>query len=200
MAKFQPINIIKHHAKVLSAQNGVTHNAALKLLSSNNGFANYHEMQKVASKDPLEQRLIMAAFGISSLSDAIHADEVLWEIDGTLDDAMSGAVADTNAFMFTVDGMDAEVEEYDQSTGILTLDVRINYSGEQDQDRPYHGTTFYIDALVKLKWKGGKWSLSDDEEPLTITGCESDVDRDHEAEQDWEEWLREQHELDNNPE
>lgn len=199
MTNLQPISIIKRYAKDLSAQKGIPHNAALKTLAIENGFANYHEMQVVASKYPLEQRLLRAAFGIDTLSDAIHQDEVLWEIDEVLDDAMSGTVAETNASMFTVDGMDAEVEEYDHSTGTLILDASITYSGDQDQDRPYHGTTFFIGALVKLIWRNGRWFLSDDEDCLTITGCKSDVDRDHEAEQEWEEWLREQHELNNSP-
>ena len=56
----------------------------------------------------------------------------------------------------------------------------LDYSGEQDQDRPYAGCEFYLDVEVTLVRRPGEWLF--EEGWVAVTKIETDQDRDREAE------------------
>jgi len=69
---------------------------------------------------------------------------------------------------------------YDETKGLLVLEVSFTYSGEQDQDRPYAGCEFYLDVEVTLVRRPGEWLF--EEGWVAVTKIETDQDRDREAE------------------
>lgn len=141
-------------------------------------------MTAVAKKSSQESRLTKAAFGLSDLGSAVFEDEIDFALDSLLEEELSGAIAETNAYNFSLQSIDVGSTHYDEHVGILTLNAELEYCGDQDPDRPYHGTSFFIKAEIRLKWTSDGWELLEDE-PLTIESCTTDADKDREAEMDW---------------
>ncbi len=163
MSKFSYYEILKSNAKKLASAKDIELSEAQELIAKEASFVNFHELSKVAQHSPLDQRLMKAALGVSSLKDALSEDNVDNEIDLELEDILSGDIAETNAECFSIIGAGApEVTDadYDDSTGVLTLEASLTYQGEQDPDRVYHGSAFYLETIIRLIRRNDKWTLA----------------------------------------
>jgi len=183
MSDFSPLNIFKSQAKQLARDQGLKLSAAHETLAQKAGFADYHEFSVVAQRNPKDPRLMTAVFGIKDFIQAIHEDDVYADLDLELEDQLSGAIADTNASGFTIDALEVDAAEYNDTTGVLTLGISLTYQGQQDQERMYYGTAFFLIATVELLRRDGKWLLV--EEGVSISSSESDADRDRRSEQEY---------------
>lgn len=192
MAKFSPFSIAKISAKQLSKAEAIPLNQAQEIFAKSARFSDFHEMLTVSKRSPFDERLVNAAFGVSDLTEVIMEGEVYDAVNDALDECMGGEVADTNAYNFCLSGVEVDSTEYDDHSGLLTINCSLTYSGEQDPDRPYHGTTFYLDAEVRIRWTSEGWVLIED--GFEITGAKNDADLDREAEMDslYQDWLKEQ--------
>ncbi|PPS28444.1 hypothetical protein BVY11_17680 [Pseudomonas amygdali pv. morsprunorum] len=183
MSDFSPLNIFKSQAKQLVRDQDVKLSAAQEMLAQKAGFADYHEFAVVSQRNPRDPRVMVAIFGVEDFSDAIHEDDVFANLDQELEDRLSGAIADTNASGFTVDGLSVDTNEYADSTGTLILEVSLVYQGQQDRERVYHGAAFFLAATVELLRRKGKWLLAED--GVSIFSIETDADRDRRSEQEY---------------
>ncbi|WP_337261505.1 MULTISPECIES: hypothetical protein [unclassified Serratia (in: enterobacteria)] len=182
MSKFSCYEILKSNAKELKRAHGIMLSEAQERIAKQAGFSHFHELSVVAKKDPLENRLMVAALGVSDLSEALYEDNIYVELDQALEEQLSGAIADTNADNFSMDGDEEITEhEYDESTGMLTLKVSLTYLGDQHPDRVYAGSAFYLDTIVRLVRRNNKWEFAED--GLEIINGESDQDRDWAAQE-----------------
>ena len=186
MSDFSPLNIFKSQAKKLARDQGLKLSVAQETLVQKAGFADYHEFSVVVQRNFKDPRLMVAVFGINDFSQAIHEDDVYACLNLELEDQLSGAIADTNASGFMIDALEVETADYSDTTGKLTLGLSLTYQGQQDQERMYHGTAFYLKATVELLRRDGIWLIA--EEGLVITSGESDADRDRRSE--WEHWAQ----------
>lgn len=182
MSNFSPISIIKSQAKQHAREHDIKLSAAQEALARQAGFEEYHELVVVAQRNPTDPRLMLAAFGVRDLKEAIHEDDVYSELDQELEHMLSGAMAETNASEFTIGECEVESAAYDVATGVLRLGMSIDWEGKQDPDRVYYGRVFFLKADVDLIRRDGKWSLGED--GVSITDSETDADRDRRAE--WE--------------
>ncbi|WP_010487452.1 hypothetical protein [Pseudomonas sp. S9] len=182
MSKYSPLNLIKQNAKCLKIAEGITLSAAQESIAKAFRFNNFHELKKVAGQPITDLRILEAAFGVHELEQAIWEDDLPSELQDHLDEIMSSETADTNAGNFSFRGLDIEEQNYDESNGKLTLTGSLVYSGEQDQDRPYHGSEFYLDVEINLCRRENKW-VFDEEDGVKILNLETDRDRDHAQEQ-----------------
>lgn len=183
MLKYSYLNLIKRHAKTHARAHGLKLSAAQEQLAREFGFADFHELTTLAARNSNDPRLMRAALGTSNLGDLVEEESVYQTLESEVEDALSGAMAETNAYDFSIEDLEVIKATYDASTGTALLTVAFSYAGEQDPDRVYHGSTFYVDANVRLQRRDGSWELLDDD-GLEILGCERDVDRDYWAEQD----------------
>lgn len=186
MSDFSPLNIFKSQAKQLARDQGLKLFAAQETLARTAGFADYHEFSVVAKRNPKDPRLMEAVFGINDFTFAIHEDDVYDDLDQELEGQLADAIADTNASGFTIDALQVEAADYSDTTGKLTLGLLLTYQGQQDQERMYHGTAFFLTATVELVRRDGKWLLA--EEGVSILSSESDADRDRRSE--WDYWAQ----------
>lgn len=182
MSNFSPISIIKSQAKQHAREHDIKLSAAQEALARQAGFEEYHELVVVAQRNPTDPRLMLAAFGVRDLKEAIHEDDVYSELDQELEHMLSGAMAETNASEFTIGKSEVESAAYDDATGVLRLGMSIDWEGKQDPDRVYYGRVFFLKADVDLIRRDGKWSLGED--GVSITDSETDADRDRRTE--WE--------------
>lgn len=183
MSKSSCLNIIKRQAKIFAKAQAIRLSFAQEQTAIQCGFANFHELTTVAKRYPRESRLMIAALGTSDLRDVIHEANIYSTLEDQIEDAMAGTIAETNAYEFTIEDLEVTDCDYDDNTGALTLDITFQYAGEQDPDSVYHGSTFYVDARVRLWRPGSQWEMAEDGE-LDILACESDVDRGHRMEVD----------------
>lgn len=192
MSNYSYVSILKRRAKSLSREASISLAVAQERVSLAAGFAHFHELNVIAKRKPDDPRLMKAALGIVVLSDAIYEDDVYSAFDSEIDDLLSDAVGETNATGFTVKGLSITDSTYDIGVGVLTLRVSFAYEGEQDQDRMYHGSAFYLNAQVRLVRRDDEWRIA--EEGVEILAGESDKDRDREMELDdqYAQWLDEQ--------
>lgn len=93
-----------------------------------------------------------------------------------VEDALSSEIASTNADGFVVDDFSIEETYYDETKGILTLDVTFLYQGKQSPDHVYAGSEFSVEAKIHLFWRNDKWLFSD--EDVEVTHVQSDTERD----------------------
>ncbi|MFD2883248.1 hypothetical protein ACFS4T_11855 [Pseudomonas lini] len=120
------------------------------------------QYQKANPSDP---RLMRRAVGVSNLEDVLYRDSIWAALGSLVEDAFSGAIADTNATGFTIENLEISSADYDETNGMLTLEVYFEYQGEQDLDRVWHGSEFYVDAQIQLiffgmvgtLWKKIRW-------------------------------------------
>ncbi|WP_339530205.1 MULTISPECIES: hypothetical protein [unclassified Pseudomonas] len=192
MSNYSYVSILKRRAKSLSRDTSISLAVAQGHVSLAAGFAHFHELNVIAKRKPDDPRLMKAALGIVILSDAIYEDDVYSAFESEIDDLLSDAVGETNATGFTVKGLSITDSTYDIEVGVLTLRVSFAYEGEQDQDRMYHGSAFYLDAQVRLVRRDDEWRIA--EEGVEILAGESDKDRDREMGLDdqYAQWLDEQ--------
>ena len=183
MAKYSYLNLIKRQAKQLGCSSGIRLSAAQEQLAASSGFSDFHELTTVAKRNSADPRLITAALGMGRLSDLVEEENIRQALESELEDALSGAIAETNAYDFAIDDYEVVEASYDASTGVVLLKVAFSYAGEQDPDRAYHGTTLYVDANVQLQRRGGLWELLE-ENGLEIIRCDRDVERDYWSEQE----------------
>lgn len=183
MSKYSYINLIKRQAKAYARAHDLKLSAAQEQFGTTFGFADFHELTTVAARNSDDPRLMRAALGTSNLGELIEEESIYQALDSEVEDALSGEMAETNAHTFTIEDLEVIEAAYDASTGTALLTVAFSYAGEQDPDRVYHGSTFYVDANVRLQRRGGSWELLD-EDGLEILGCERDIDRDYWAEQE----------------
>ena len=175
---------VKSTTKAYARQHQVPLHQAQEQIAQDSGFANFHELTAVAAKRPNDGRLMEAALGVTRLEDAVFENSIMSDLDSLVEDMMSGAIAETNAYNFGVEDVEVTSSQYDPTNGILTLGLNFSYTGEQDPDRVYHGNAFYLTAMLNLFRKDGEWQLAEDE-PLTILSDESDQDRDYAEEEYW---------------
>ena len=182
MSDFSPLCIIKSQSKQHARQHDMKLSAAQEALARQAGFEEYHELVVVAQRNPTDPRLMLAAFGVRDFKDAIHEDDVLSELDQELEHMLSGAMAETNASEFAIGDCEVESAAYDDATGVLRLNMSIDWEGQQDPERVYYGRVFFLKADVDLIRRDGNWSLGED--GVSITSSETDADRDRRTE--WE--------------
>lgn len=192
MSNYSYVNILKRRAKSLSRDRLICLAAAQEHVSQASGFANFHELKVIAKRKPDDPRLIKSALGVLVLSDAFYDDDVYSAFENEIDELLSDAVCETNATGFTVNGLSITESIYDIEIGVLTLCVSFAYEGEQDQDRMYYGSAFYLDAKIRLVHRDDEWRIA--EEGVEILAGESDKDRDRKMELDdqYAQWLDEQ--------
>lgn len=183
MSKYSYLNIIKMHSKAYAKAEGLPLAKVHEMAAKSVGFADYHELSKVTAANPEDVRLLRLALDLNDLSQAIERDAVREELDSELEDSLSGYIADTNASAFNIGDIDVLSATWDSSKGFLGLLVDLDYGGDQDPERPWCGSVFYIKAELILVYRSGQWSLHD--EGLKILSCESDRDRDHNDEIDY---------------
>jgi hypothetical protein len=178
MSHFSYINLIKREAKKHGKSNGMTLALAQERIARDSGFAHFHEMIAVSKSNPHDERLMIRALGLTNFDEVLYQDPIWAALDLLVEDALSGPIAETNAGGFLVENLEVSSAEYDDSSGIATLDVYFEYHGEQDEDRVWHGSAFYIHGQIQLIYRDG-WSLVEDE-ALLITEFKTDQDLDHE--------------------
>jgi hypothetical protein len=95
----------------------------------------------------------------SSLSEIIYENSIYWEIHSIVDEKLSGDTSTTNASNFSIEDLQATSESYDKSSGILSVPVQFNYTGDNDVDAPYCGHDFFVEAEVTLCRSSNHWKL-----------------------------------------
>ncbi|MDE9749665.1 hypothetical protein [Pseudomonas aeruginosa] len=176
MSAFSCFNILKSNSKSLARAQGIKLHEAQELIAKQAKFTDFHDLTTVARRDPMECRLMTAALGGVDLGDALYEEPAYAELHNSLEDMLAGLIADTNASDFTMENIEVSGTRYDDSTGVLTLEVSFTYQGELDPDRAYTASEFYMDALFRLKRRDGQWSLAED--GIEILSSESDQDLD----------------------
>lgn len=175
MSGYTCLELLKSKAKKQARINGIKQTEALENIAKQAKFSSYHELSEVAKREPLEPRLVLAAMGETSLEEIIYRDEVFTAIEQEVDDKLSGDIADTNAYGFTVENLDAVEVVYDDKRGVLSVKATFEYQGEQDPDRAYSGTSFDVEATMELLLRDDEWSLVEDS--FELISVESDTDR-----------------------
>lgn len=186
MSTFSTLEILKSKAKKHAREQGVKLAVVLETLAADSGFATYHELVTVAQRNPTDPRLMLAAFGVKDFSDAIYENDVYSDLDQTLEEMLSQAIADTNASEFSIHSLDVTSANYEDVVGVLTLEASVTYRGTQDLERMFHGSAFFLSCTIELKRRDGKWLLSED--GVSITASESNADRDRKSE--WQHWAQ----------
>lgn len=182
MSKFSYINILKSEAKNLAAQSGMKQSLALEQVALRSGFSSYHELATVARKNPKEIRLMKAALGTDDLSQVVFQDDVLDIINDVVEEMLSAEAAETNAEGFMIEDLEVNDAGFDESTGILFIEIAFDYSGDQDSDRVYHGSTFHVSATLMLARRNSEWRPTKEFGGMELHDVESDVDRAHRLE------------------
>lgn len=180
MSKYSYFNLIKSQAKKLAQEQGLQLSVAQERLATSLKFKDFHELTTVAFRNPYDARLIRAALGSSDPADVIYGSPVHERFREEIDNLLSGEAADTNAYDYSCEDFEVTSSSYDETKGLLVLEVSFTYSGEQDQDRPYTGCEFYLDVEVTLVRRPGEWLF--EEGWVAVTKIETDQDRDREAE------------------
>ncbi len=86
------------------------------------------------------------------------------EVDMELGDVLSGEIAETNAYAFTIDDYELiQVIQDRNEPDVLRLEANISYVGEQDPDKMFHGSKFDVNAEITLSREGPiePWGLED---------------------------------------
>ncbi|HGP1958799.1 TPA: hypothetical protein ACLGRX_004955, partial [Salmonella enterica] len=107
MSDYSCLSILKTKAKKLVRIQKIKQSEALEIVAKEAQFSSYHELKEVAKRDPFEPRLVLAAMGESSLEDALYSEEVFSAIETEVMELLSGETADTNAYDFNVEDLEA---------------------------------------------------------------------------------------------
>ncbi|MFD3247740.1 hypothetical protein [Rahnella aquatilis] len=176
MSDYSYLSILKTRAKKLVRIQQIKLSEALEIVARDAKFTSYHELTEVAKRDPLEQRLVLAAMGEDTPEEVIYRDEVFYAIDREVEDILSSDLAETNAYGFSIENLEATKLNYDTKRGILTVQAIFDYQGEQDPERPFSGSSFEIVAKMELLLRDNEWSLV--EGSLELTSVTSNVNDD----------------------
>lgn len=176
MSDYSCLSILKTKAKKLARIQKIKLSEALEIVAKDAKFTSYHELSEVAKRDPLEQRLVLAAMGESSLEDIIYRDDIFYAIDREAEERLSGNIAETNAYSFSVENLEATKVNYDAKRGILVVQAIFDYQGDQDPERPFSGSSFEVVARMELLLRDNEWSLIEDSLVLTPVGSNFDDD------------------------
>lgn len=192
MGQYSYLNIIKRQSKHIAKAASIPLAKAHDLIAQRAHFAHYHELVTVAKVNPNDWRLMRQALDVINFDDVIYRDVVWVALNSAVEDALGAYTADTNASGYVIEDMEISSSDYDVSNGVLALNISFSYTGEQDEDRPWSGSEFYVDAEVLIIFRG-EWSLVRDD-GLAITGIDTDRDRDYQAQQDslYEDFLKDQ--------
>lgn len=177
MSNFTPFSIAKSNARVRGKELGIPHHQALEEVARDSGFSCFHEMKAVAKNQGDDPRLLFAAFGTDNLQEV--AEDFILDLNDQLEDQLSGAMAETNASGFFIDGYETHDAEYCTEQGMLSIGLSIEYSGEQDPDRAFHGSTFYLTGCLNLIFRQGVFQFPDEDFAFKIEEGERDVERWH---------------------
>jgi hypothetical protein len=79
---------------------------------------------------------------------------------------MSSLIAQTNACGWSCDGFSVDHIEF--KDGVWTAPVSFSFSGEQEDDKPWHGDTILGRCVVEI----------DQEQNVTVSDFEAEVERD----------------------
>lgn len=189
---YDTISLIKQQAKALKESEGISLSSAQELFAQRAKFSSFHDLTTVATRNLEDPRLIRAAFGVTDLKDAIWEDDLPSQLDDLLEDATSEARADMYASDFQVTALEITSADYNARLGKLVLEGSFIYGGQQDQDRMYHGTAFHMKARFYLIRRFDRWAF-DEETPFEVVDSitDSDLDREHELEYQYEQYLAE---------
>lgn len=176
MSDYSCLSILKTKAKKLARIQKIKLSEALEIVAKDAKFTSYHELSEVAKRDPLEQRLVLAAMGESSLEDIIYRDDIFYAIDREAEERLSDNIAETNAYSFSVENLEATKVNYDAKRGILVVQAIFDYQGDQDPERPFSGSSFEVVARMELLLRDNEWSLIEDSLVLTPVGSNFDDD------------------------
>lgn len=176
MSKFSFLNILKSQAKDLADKQGVQLSVALESVAKQSGFNSYHELATVAKRDPQDFRLMQAALGTFDLKEVVYEPDVISIINSMAEDSLSSETAMTNASMFMVENQEVTDADYDERTGQLSIEFSFEYNGDQDTDRVFYGSSFYVSASLHLVRRKGAWHIS---EPhgFEVHSVDRDIDR-----------------------
>lgn len=172
------IDLIKRQSKHDAKEQGIQLSLYREGLAKEYGFSDYHEMQTVAKRRPFERRLFDAALdatGSCDPTEIVYEQTIQSQLYLLLDEPLSGPVAETNANGFGIDSIDVNDYEYDEDSGVTTLDVSIVYAGEHDEDRVFHGSSFDVAAQLTVALTDGKWNSVGDS-PLEVLSIASTED------------------------
>lgn len=175
MPKYSYVNIIKSRCKDFARENQMPLNVVHEKAAKSVGFTSYHDLTQVSQSNSLDIRLMRLAFGVEKLEDAIYEGEILPELDIQLEDEMSGEMAETNATFFTMENIELANAAYDAGNGHLRLELNFDWQGEQDEERPWSGNEFNIDAVVTLVYRSKGWKLHE-EHSLQVVSSKSNWD------------------------
>ncbi|WP_419594441.1 hypothetical protein [Thiolapillus sp.] len=142
---------LNRQATFLSAELDLPHSRALSWSIATHGF-------------PMGTRIATIQSTYMSAEDFFAG--FVDEIDLRLGDVMSGPIAETNAWAYAIDEYWVRKTIPDVNRGELTLDVNIQYSGDQDPDKPFCGSQFDLDARCLFKFSG-TWYFED----IDVEGC-----------------------------
>ncbi|WP_251983686.1 hypothetical protein [Escherichia coli] len=124
----------------------------------------------------------IAAFGDSDFKDVIYnlygscTDDPYPSLEIAVEEELSDLIATTNADGFTIEDLEITDAFYDDTKGILHLEVAFLYQGDQLPDHVYSGTEFEVEAKVRLSWRSEKWNfINEDFEVISVV---SDTERD----------------------
>ena len=176
MSKYSYLNIIKSRCKYYSREHGLSLNATLEMAAKNVGFTSFHDLSQVSKSNPHDVRLMRIAFEFNKLEDAIYEGDILQKLDLIVENEMSGAMAETNATFFMIENLVPENAVYDCTNGHVKLEINFDWQGEQNEDRPWSGSEFNIDAIVTLVYRSNEWKLHH-QDGLEIIHYDSDFDR-----------------------
>ncbi|UJR62401.1 hypothetical protein [Dickeya zeae] len=176
MSDYSCLSILKTRAKKLVRIQRIKLSEALEIVARDAKFSSYHELTEVAKRDPVEQRLVLAAMGENTPEEVIYRDEVFYAIDREVEDMLSGDIAETNAYGFSIENLEATKLNYDSKRGILTVQAIFDYQGEQDPERALSASSFEIVAKMELLLREDEWSLVEDS--LELTSVTSNVNDD----------------------
>ncbi len=108
MSDYSYLSILKTCAKKLARIQKIKLSKALEIVARDAKFTSYHELSEVAKRAPLEQRLVFAAIGEDTQEDVIYRDEIFYAIDREVEDMLSGDIAETNAYGFSIENLEAK--------------------------------------------------------------------------------------------
>lgn len=181
MSRYTFSNILKAKAKLLSKTSNLKLSEAQEVTAKHYKFSNFHEFTAVAKRNPNDERLMLAALGVLELSELLHVndDYLYYELANKLDDYMSDRIAETNALGYGLDYYDCTDQSYNTDTGVVTLSLSVDYSGDQDEDKAYHGSAFKVELIIRLRCIDSIWEFQTDDE-IEVINVVNDIDKYHE--------------------
>jgi len=176
MSKYDYLYHIKCKAKAVARSTSTSLAVVQNQLAISGGFQHFHELRNVAKATPKDIRLMRIALGTDDLFEVIYEDPTYGELGLLLDEVMSDSIAETNADGFGLEELEVTSARYDESKGIATLETEITYAGDQDPNKPFLGSSFYINAFISLTRRNSSWSLAIDALDVVSSVTDQELD------------------------